>query len=64
MPLAVVAHRRLSVQQPAATPETGAPGYAGRMSSQRRMFIGVRPLIDPPLARLADRFIAAGFSAN
>jgi phosphatidylglycerophosphate synthase len=24
----------------------------------------VRPLIDPPLARLADRFIAAGFSAN
>ena len=24
----------------------------------------VRPLIDPPLARLADRLIAAGFSAN
>ncbi len=24
----------------------------------------IRPLIDPPLARLADRFIAAGFSAN
>jgi phosphatidylglycerophosphate synthase len=24
----------------------------------------LRPLIDPPLAKLADRFIAAGFSAN